>query len=111
MCLYLCICVLNDESVRGGCASARPRDGADCAALCGTAITDRIALTALQFAASKAAPALGNFSVAAAHPLGQVTSGRPHRATKAVLARNCKIVINGQAARPTWDAHDPFQRG
>jgi hypothetical protein len=41
-------------------------------------MTYRIALR-LQFAASKAAPVIGNFSVAAAHPLGQVTSGRPHR--------------------------------
>jgi hypothetical protein len=61
-------------------------------------VTDRIALR-LQFAASKAAPVIGNFSVAAAHPLGQVTSGRPHRATK-VVAPSCISVINGQAARP-----------
>ena len=65
------------ESVRS--PSGRADGGRACAALTAIeSVSERIALR-LQFAASKAAPVIGNFSVAAAHPLGQVTSGRPHR--------------------------------
>jgi hypothetical protein len=59
------------ESVRS--ASGRADGGRACAAMTAIeSVTERIALR-LQFAASKAAPVIGNFSVAAAHPLGQVT--------------------------------------
>jgi hypothetical protein len=73
--MHVCTYAPVYESVRS--PSGRADGGRACAAM--TAIDSVTYRIALQFAASKAAPVIGNFSVAAAHPLGQVTSGRPHR--------------------------------